>query len=329
MAKVSPKTVSRVINGERYVSKELHEKVIEAINELNYLPDSHAANLRRNNKRSNTIGVLVGSKANPFSSTIHWAIDTIATQHSNLVLASALTGDSEQDHNIITTMLSHRIDALALVTPITNQSFLLPEVKRGLVVAFIDSPPLGISADSIMADNFQGAFLATSHLMEHGHTRIAYLGADPQVFTVHERQRGFLEATKQLGSKGKAIVINNLDEKTVFPAVKQILAGSNPPTAIFAAQNLIARETIRALHNLKKEHDVALVGFDDNELFDIVDPAITVVAQDANQLGTVAAQQIFNRLEGDTSEAHHIVLPTKLIERGSGEIAPINNSKKK
>lgn len=322
LAQVSPKTASRVLNGERYVSVQVRDKVLAAMSSLNYLPDTHAAGLRRIDKRSETIGVLVGSKANPFSTQIHWSIDAVATQQSYLVLTSALTGDMEQDQNIIMAMLSRRIDALALVTTTTDQSFLLPEMQRGLIVSFIDGPALGIPADSVMSDNYDGAKQATSHLISHGHTHIAYLGANHNVYTVNERRKGFIDAMSGCNLKSDMLVIDDLDEPKSNTEVHKLFSQANPPTAIFAAQNLVARGAIKALRDMSLQHDIALVGFDDTELFEALDPAITVIAQDADLLGKTAANQIFTRLNGNNGESTQIELPTRIITRGSGEIRP-------
>ena len=98
---------------------------------------------------------------------------------------------------------------------------------------------------------------------------------------------------------------------------------SNPPTAVFAAQNLISIGAVRALHALGLQHEVAMVSFDDIPLADAVEPGITVIAQDPHALGrTAALEMLFARLDGDDGPTRHVVLPTELIERGSGELAP-------
>ena len=103
--------------------------------------------------------------------------------------------------------------------------------------------------------------------------------------------------------------------------VRDLLAADDPPTAIFTAQNLITIGAIRALQQLGRQHDVALVGFDDVLLADVLQPPVTVVAQDPATMGRIAAELLFGRLAGDRSPASHVVVPTRLIPRGSGEIA--------
>ena len=105
-------------------------------------------------------------------------------------------------------------------------------------------------------------------------------------------------------------------------AALEILVRPTSPTALFASQNLVTIGAIRALRQLRKHHEVALVGFDDFLLADLLDPAVTVIAQDPGRMGAVAAQTLFERLEGNVAPTRRHLVPTELVERGSGEIAP-------
>ena len=102
----------------------------------------------------------------------------------------------------------------------------------------------------------------------------------------------------------------------------ELLTGPEPPTALFSTQNLITIEVLRALYELRLQHEVALVGFDDILFAASVDPAVTVVAQDPQGIGQAAAELLFSRLDGYTGPSRRVVLPTPLIERGSGELRP-------
>jgi LacI family transcriptional regulator len=105
-------------------------------------------------------------------------------------------------------------------------------------------------------------------------------------------------------------------------AVRELFALADPPTALFTAQNLITTATLHTLRALELHRSVALIGFDDFELSDLLEPPVTVVAQNANALGRTAAELLFARIDGDTSPSKRVVVPTALVERGSGEIAP-------
>jgi LacI family transcriptional regulator len=322
LAGVGLKTVSRVINGEPNVSESTTQKVNEAAAQLNYLPDLQAGNLRRGDRKTRTLGLLVGSVANPFSGAIHRAVEDLAAERGTAVFASSLDDDPSRERGIVDTFLRRRVDGLILTTAARSQAYLLPEVERGTPVAFVDREPTGVDADTVVCDNAEGASLATAHLLAHGHRRIAFLGDRTEIWTERERRRGFLEA---LGAAGvptsSATTVENLyDVDVAREAVLRLLAGENAPTAIFSSQNLISIGVIRALRDLGAGNRVAMIGFDDFQLADLLEPAVTVVAQDPYRMGTIAAERIFARLDGDDSPAVRHVVRTRLIERGSGEL---------
>lgn len=325
LAQVAPKTVSRVINDEPYVSAATKTRVLAAIQHLNYRPDTHAADLKRGRNHSKTIGVLLGARPNPFSSSVHWSIDSVAVQHSSLVLASALTGDQERDSKTVNEMLSRRIDGLILVTAASNQDYLLPEIERGLAVVFADSTAMGLPSDTVMSDNYTGAIEGTRALLSIGHRRLAFLGAKKNVYTVSQRRMGFLSAIKESSLPMDGIeLIDDMDEHKAYDMTCRLIQRpqGERPTAIFAGQNLIARGVIRALREKNMEKRIAMISFDDAEMFDLLDPAITVISQNPEKIGQISAELTFNRIQGSTADPKHVLLSTKLISRGSGEIAP-------
>ncbi|NEN05644.1 LacI family transcriptional regulator [Diaminobutyricibacter tongyongensis] len=324
LAGVGIKTVSRVINREPNVSSATIERVQSAADRLNYQPDIHAGNLRRSDRRTQTLGLLVGSVANPFSGAVHRAIEDAATARGVAVFASSLDDDPARERLAVTAFLKRRVDGLILTAVSKSQGYLLPEQERGTPIVFIDREPSGIDADAIVSNNAEGAALATRHLLERGHRRIAFLGDRHEIQTAVERRRGFLEELGRAGiPTGEAWVIEDLhDEHAAHAAVADILAGDSRPTAIFSAQNLITMGAIRGLRDRNLQSSVALVGFDDVEFGDLLDPGITVIAQDPDRIGHLAAERIFARLDGEDVPVEIVVVPTTLIERGSGEIAP-------
>ncbi len=324
LAGVGVKTVSRVINGEPNVSAATIEKVNAAARKLDYQPDLHAGNLRRADGRTRTLGLLVGSVDNPFAGAVHRAVEDAAADRGVAVFASSLDDDPAREQEAVAAFLRRRVDGLILTTVSESQAYLAPELRRGTPVVFVDREPAGLTSDSVVSDNADGAALATRHLLEHGHRRLAYLGDRAGIQTARERRRGFLE---ELGRAGVATrdlpVVEGLhDEATAREATLALFAGDQPPTAIFSSQNLVTIGVIRALRELGRHHDTALVGFDDVPLGDLLDPGITVVAQHPQEIGRLAAERVFARLDGDEAPALRTVVPTTLIVRGSGELPP-------
>src|SRR5262249_30133319 len=151
-----------------------------------------------------------------------------------------------------------------------------------------------------------------------------YLGDRRQIHSAVERLRGYTEALAAAGVPyDPALVRMELqDSATARRATEELFSGENPPTAVFAAQNLITIGAVAALRALGRRHSVALAGLADLTRADAVDPGLTVAAQDANGIGRAAAELLFGRLDGDDRPARTVIRPTTLIARGSGEIAP-------
>jgi DNA-binding LacI/PurR family transcriptional regulator len=324
LAGVGVKTVSRVINGEPNVSAATIAKVTAAARTLDYQPDLHAGNLRRADGRTRTLGLLVGSVDNPFAGAVHRAVEDAALEHGVAVFASSLDDDPDREQEAVSAFLRRRVDGLILTTVSESQAYLAPELRRGTPVVFVDREPAGITSDAVVSDNADGAALATRHLLERGHRRVAYLGDRPVIQTARERRRGFLEELGRAGVATRHVpVVEGLhDEETARLATLELFDAPTPPTAIFSSQNLVTIGVIHALRQLGRHRDTALVGFDDVPLADLLDPGITVVAQDPQRIGRTAAERVFARLDGDRQPAARTIVPTRLIERGSGEIPP-------
>ena len=324
LAGVGVKTVSRVINGEPNVSAATIAKVTAAARSLDYQPDLHAGNLRRADGRTRTLGLLVGSVDNPFAGAVHRAVEDAALERGVAVFASSLDDDPDREQEAVAAFLRRRVDGLILTTVSESQAYLAPELRRGTPVVFVDREPAGLTSDAVVSDNAHGAALATRHLLEGGHRRVAYLGDRSTIQTARERRRGFLDELGRAGVATRDVpVIEDLhDAETARAATIALIDSPTPPTAIFSAQNLVTIGVLHALRELGRHHEIALVGFDDVPLADLLDPGVTVVAQNPQEIGRIAAERVFARLDGDTSAPARTIVPTRLIERGSGELSP-------
>jgi len=324
LAGVGLKTVSRVINNEPKVSIETVARVNAAVAQLDFRPDIHAGNLKRHDRKTRTLGLVVGSVANPFSGALHRGVEDEAHERGTAVFASSLDDDASRETTIVSEMLRRRVDGLILTTVRKNQSYLETEQQRGTVLAFVDREPSGIDADSVVTNNAVAAGEATAHLLSRGHRRLAYLGDRAELWTASERRRGFLEQLALVGIPNADIpVIQELhDEDLAFDAAMTLLSRPDRPTALFTSQNLVTIGTLRALRALGLQHRVALFGFDDVPLADMIDPGVSVVTQHPYEMGRTAAQRVFARLDGDDSPTSSIIVPSTLVHRGSGEIRP-------
>lgn len=321
---VSMKTVSRVINGEPRVSDEVRSRVNLAVERLSYRPDPRAGSLRRDGQRSDTIGLAVSSVSNPFAAEVHRAIENAAVERHVAVIASSTDDQPDQERPVVETLLRRRVDGLIVIPVARNQAYLHSELQFGTPAVFIDRTPVGIDADAVVSDHASGAAAATRHLIQHGHRRIAFLGDLTSMQSTNERVRGFRRELAVAGiPAAEATVITEAHDAEIAERLAvEILTGSEPPTAIFSGQNLITVGVIRALRELSLQRSVALIGFDDIPLADLLEPGISVVAQDPARIGRLAASRLFDRLDGRHDAPATDVIPTRLIARGSGEIRP-------
>lgn len=324
LAGVSIKTVSRVINGEQAVSTDLMTRVTAAIERLDYRHNMTASSLRRADGRTATIGVVLEDVANPFSSALHRAIEDVAVERGVLVLAGSSDEDENRERQLIAAFASRRVDGLVIQPASHDHSFLISERTVGTAIVFVDRPPTFFDADTVVTDNAAGVRRGVRHLVHHEHKRIGYLGDLRTIATAAERYQGYVaELTAQHMKLDERLVrLDTRGIETAEAAVTELLEASHPPTALFTAQNLITIGAFRALRRLGVHRKVALIGFDDILLADLLEPAITVVAQDPAAIGRTAAEMLFRRLDGDRSAAQLQVVPTRLIARGSGEIRP-------
>jgi LacI family transcriptional regulator len=324
LAGVGLKTVSRVVNAEAGVSAALEAKVKRAIEQLNYRRDVNASMLRRLGGKTQTIGLVLEDVANPFSSALHRAIEDSARARNVLVFAGSCDEDGLRERELIGSFRDRRVDGIIVVPASSDHTFLYEEQRAGTALVFVDRPAAHLDADSVASDNINGSTAAVEHLLAGGHRRIAFLGDLPSIWTADERLRGYTQAIAHAAIHYDENLIRTglRDSDSALQAVGELLALPDPPTAIFTSQNLLTIGGIRALKNAGLQHRIALIGFDDIPLGDVVEPAISVVAQDPQAIGRAAAELLFRRMEGDTSPAVHQVVPVRLIARGSGEIEP-------
>jgi LacI family transcriptional regulator len=324
VAGVSLSTVSRVVNGGEGVRADLAVRVREAVELLGYRHNLTASALRRADGQSASIGLIVEDVSNPFFGAVHRGVEDAARARGVLTLVGSSDEEPERERELAEAFGGRGVDGLILATAVADSSYLMRERAAGVALVFVDRPPRFLDADTVVTDNAGGARDAVEHLLEHGHRRIGFLGDRPDVHTAAERLRGYRETLARHGVEEELDLIRHPQFRGVdaYETTYELLSGNDPPTALFTSQNLITIGAVRALHSLGLHERVALVGFDDIVLADAVSPGLTVVAQDPGGLGRAAAELLFERLDGFDGPSRRVELPTRLIARGSGELAP-------
>jgi LacI family transcriptional regulator len=324
LAGVSLATVSRVVNGSDDVRSDLAARVHDAVGVLGYRRDLTASILRRTDRLSASIGLIIEDVANPFFSAVHRGVEDVARTRGVLTLVGSSDEDPVRERELVEAFGARGVDGLVIVPCSSDQGYLVRDRDAGMALAFVDRPPRFIDADAVVTDNLGGARTAVRHLIDAGHRRIAFLGDRPTMFTAAERLRGYRDALGAAGIAADPALerVGLVDSDAAELATRELLLAPVLPSALFASQNLITIGALRALRERGLQREVAFVGFDDVMLADMVEPGITVVAQDPYALGRQAAELLFSRLGGHTGESRLIVMPTQLVTRGSGEIEP-------
>ncbi|WP_336206088.1 LacI family DNA-binding transcriptional regulator [Nonomuraea sp. LPB2021202275-12-8] len=316
-AGVALKTVSRVVNGEPGVHPGTAERVRAAIDLLGYSRNESASVLRRG--RTSTVGLVIEDVADPFYAALSRAVEDVTTGYGCLLLSGSSSEEPARERELVRTFCARRVDGLIVVPAGDDHSYLRPELDAGTPAVFVDRPPgPGVDVDTVLSDNAGGAGLAARHLVARGHSRIAFLGDEPSIFTASRRLHGYRAALGHLYDE-RLVAMRAPSLEGVRADLDRLLALDRPPTALFTGNG---RLTVTALRVLGGRPAPALVGFDDFELADLLVPGVTVVAQDPAGMGRVAAELLFRRLHGDTGPSEHPLLPVRLIPRGSGELPP-------
>ncbi|GAA3998142.1 LacI family transcriptional regulator [Streptomyces sp. NBC_01352] len=317
---VSAKTVSRVLNEDGPASTRTREQVLAAVAKLGFQPNLMARNIRVGGPDT-TVGLVIPDLGNPFFGAVARSIEDTVRDRGLTLLMGSSADDPDRERALTDKFLARRISILMVVPSVgADHSHLKTHRAAGLPVVFLDRPGVGLSTDNVVSSNRAGAHDGVAHLIAHGHRRIGFIGDLPtKLYTRRERLAGYRTALQEAGLPyDRSLVTNAHDRHGARAATDQLLDLPDPPTALFAGNNIVALGIISELARSKRR-DVAVVAFDDVELAEALEPALTVVAQDPEEIGRAAATTALARLDGDRSRARTLTVPTRLIVRGSGE----------
>ena len=324
-AGVGTTTVSRVINGGDRVSPETLARVLEVIESVGYTPNEAARSLKGH--RTKTIGLVIPSIADPFFSSCAEAAQAVARANDSLLIVTTTQNNPRTELESLTVLIRHRTDGLLIVPADSSGPALRDFLSRTVIpIVAIDRPVHKSSIGSIVADNFKGAMVGTSHLIEHGYKRIVCLTGEDTLYTIGERIRGYQEAIQAAGLTAM-IEATVTDYPSAEKTIRRLLSGPKPPDAIFALKNsttIYAFEVLQKL-NIPVPKQIALLGFDDFELASTVRPSISVIQQPVEEIAHAAAERLFLELLDGGKDGTHgrgrtgeiIKLQTRLIRRAS------------
>lgn len=317
-AQVSIATVSRVINGNRRVSPDLHSRVLSAMDRLGYQPNAIAQGLRRSETRS--VGVLIPRIHEPFFSTLAFAIERtlFASDYRGLLCSTEEQPDKERAY--VDMLLTQQVDAFIYFPSIAgSQANLRRIVERGIPVVLIERSFAELEVSRVLISNFQGGYDGAQHLIALGHTHIGVICANLASMPV-ERLSGAQQALTEAGVDAEVrIMSRGSDFEAGYEAALDMLHRPGRPTAVFALADSIAVGVLHAAAylDLRVPEDLSVVGFDNISLAAFVIPPLTTVAQPIYAIGEAAVRILLHQLQDPGAAPETVMLNTELVVRQS------------
>ena len=323
-AGVSVSTVSRVVRDAAYIDASTRQRVLDAIQALQYRPNSVARRLKYG--RTYTIGFIIHDISNPFYGHVvigaERHISSIESPEFDLFVLN--TGrDSKKEKHAAEVMLDRRVEGIILAStaaPECLEAFREVAVQHGIPLVSIDNYLGGFEYAIVSADNHLGAYQLMRHLLQHGHSRIGILSGPDAESHARERVEGCRKALQEAGSSPEEIRVatGNWSVEDGYRISREWLEGERPPTAIFSSNNLMCMGALYALQErgLHVPRDIAVVSFDGVEFGTFLRPVLTTLWYDWERIGEEAARLVLEAVSGGNScdqPVRQVRVPVQLV----------------
>jgi len=320
IAGVSTSTVSHVVNNTRFVSDEIRERILKVVADLHYSPSALARSLKINQTR--TLGMIVTTSNNPFFAEVVAGVERICYQRGYTLVLCNTEGDPVRLSHSLEVLLQKRIDGLLLMcTEARSASADVFERHPVVPIVVMDWGPLHATADRIQDNSALGGYLATQHLIEQGHRKIGLITGPLDKLPAQSRQDGYQQALDEAGIpfRQEYVVVGDFEFTGGISGMHQLLALPEPPSAVFAGNDVSAVGVYQALYRagLNVPQDISVVGYDDIELAQYLTPPLTTIHQPQEDLCRQAVDTLLDRIQGADDEPRIISLEPTLIQRES------------
>lgn len=318
-AGVSVSTVSRVINGNYPVRKEVRERVEAVMQACDYHPNAVARSLRIN--KTNLVALVVADLSNHFFMDIAKGLEMEISRHGyHLVIASS-DGDVNKERELIETLSDRRIDALVIASVDSHGEKIQKCLRQGIPVVLVDRNIAEVNANKILWNDFDSSYQLTKYLIDHGHEDIVIINVTLTNPNGSYRLKGYKQAMSDAGLKWNEDYISpsNFNEEQAYRFVMKVMSQEKRPTAVYCANNIMLEGTLRALRDLglKVYEDVSVVAFGNLVCNKYITPQITSAEQDSLAMGQQAGEVLTKLLSGSSTYSVQIVLNSRVVERGS------------
>ena len=320
---LSTATVSRALAEDPVVKKKTRQLVRETADKMGYRSNYHARSLRRN--QTNSIGFMVHELQSSFINSVLAGVEKVTTDAGyDLIIAHSLESYDVEVANA-RNLFHKRVDGLiaSLSCETKNLDHFQPYKEKGVPVIFFDRVETSLDSTAVIIDNYKAGYEATRHLIDQGCRRIVHLTANLTRNVYSERLRGYRDALKEKGipPDQRLIIISSLSEEAAVASAKQILCMRPLPDAAFITNDFVAAVCMRTFkeYKIRVPQDIAIVGFNNDAISTVTEPALTTVNYPGEEIGKTAARRLISHLEGasDIQQIQTIVINSGLIIRGS------------
>ncbi|PRO64889.1 LacI family DNA-binding transcriptional regulator [Alkalicoccus urumqiensis] len=316
---LSSTTVSRVINNHPYVDEAKRKKVLEAMEELGYVPNSSARRLR--GQRTNTIAVIISRIVNPFFSHLVDAMEKLAAEQGYQLILCDSRLEKKREIRHLELLKTKQVDGIILASIQNDWKDIEPYTRYGPILSCNEYDSKA-SMPMVVCDQKYGGYLGTRHLIERGHTKIAYAGGADRIELTRDRFTGFEQAMKEAGLAIREDYLFTSyygidDGKNIF---HRMYALEEKPTAIFAGGDEVAAGVIKEAKRFhcRVPDDLAVIGYDNQPIADLIDPGITTIDQPMKLMGTRAMEMMMDMITHNRRTMYQKeVLPLQLVVRQS------------
>jgi LacI family transcriptional regulator len=323
-AGVSVATAGRVLSGQGYAGKQTRQRVLEAADDLGYVPNRIARSLRL--RQTKMLGLLIADVENSFYSAIARNVESVARQNGYQVVLCNSSDDPREELDSLKLLEELRVDGVVITPTPRNRRWLEGLSEQGIVIVQIDRKVDRLHADAILVDNERASADAVSHLIASGHSRIGIVTGPLDVTTAKLRLAGYRRAMKEhgIGVRPELISAGSFKRDDAIKEADSLLSVEQPPTAIFAANNILAEAVLMALADMgrKVPTDMSLVAFDDMPWMSMVNPRVTAVRQPVADMARSATELLLRRLRNGPDEPSTVLFNAELVVRGSVATLP-------
>lgn len=322
-AGVSTATVSHVINNTRYVSSEVSDRVLQAMKELGYQPNDIARSLKLG--KTNTLGLILPDHSNPFFAEVSRIIESYAYLLGYSVIICNTENNPDKELVYIKTLSQKKVDGIIFVAAGSdNRSIMYLQSLDLPIIIFDREIPVLMEKRNIsflVTDNYLGGVMATEYLISLGHRRIGCITGPSNLTPGAQRANAFINVLKnhEIPLHENMIIKGNFDYPSGYECAQELLSLSEPPTAIFACNDMMAISAMRAIreHGLRIPEDISIIGFDGISLAAYQWPSLTTICQPFKEISETILELFVNTTKSTPNSARRIVLQPTLILRES------------